>query len=297
MAEANSTKNGSTKNGVWDAISKWAGVGALAVAVTSSGFMYLNAAGTENKVSELNSTLSSQISQVNVKATAAQDAVTKLESWKEQVNVSDNGQLKTLMTAQINKYVDDQRKKAERARFKEFEAAAETAEGHVYGSANAKIALIEYSDYDCPFCTRFHKTPKKIVDASEGNVKWVYKHFPLDSIHPQARNQAIASECVSELAGNRAFWAFSDRLMNTKNGAQFVTKFASEVGVDPQALSDCINDGDKENIVIANMEEAMKLGVTGTPATVVMNTETGKAVLLSGAVTENVILERIKSVL
>lgn len=278
----------------------WLTTAALILAVACSAALaalFFNQYDLDRDVSQRFQEQRLEIDKLERSLKEAESAVNQLESWQKGLSVGDHNHLQALMTAQINRYVANQKKKAERARFKEFEAAPETAEGHLYGSESAKIALIEFSDYDCPFCTRFHPTPKKIVDASEGNVKWIYKHFPLDSIHPQARAQAIAAECVSELKGNRAFWAFSDRLMNTKNGVQYLTQFASEVGIDAQSLSDCINKGEKEKVVLADMEMAMKLGVTGTPATVIMNTETGKAVMLSGAVSEKAILDRIKTVL
>lgn len=272
---------------------EWSGVIALVIALSSAIFLYQQGAATKKSVDNANITIAS----LTAKAFNSESAVDSLETWKKNIDVDDNSSLKRLMTAQIDKYVEDQKTQAEKARYKKFDAAPETAEGHVYGEETAKIALIEFTDYDCPFCKRFHHTPKNIVDNSQGNVKWIFKHFPLDSIHPQARAQAIAAECVSEIKGNRAFWAFTDSLMSAKNGGSKVSKFAADLGIDPQQLSDCINNGDKEQVVLADSEEGMKLGVNGTPATVIMNTESGKAVMLSGAVSEKVMLERIKTLL
>lgn len=87
-----------------------------------------------------------------------------------------------------------------------------TEKDHIKGNANAKITLVEFSDFQCPFCRRFHPTAQQALDAYQGNVRWVYKHFPLDSIHPEARPAAEASECVAEQKGSEGFWQFADIL-------------------------------------------------------------------------------------
>ncbi len=62
---------------------------------------------------------------------------------------------------------------------------------HIRGNRNAKFALIEYSDFDCPFCGSFHETAQQFVDESEGNIMWVYRHFPLEQMHPEAVAKAV----------------------------------------------------------------------------------------------------------
>ena len=83
---------------------------------------------------------------------------------------------------------------------------------YVKGPADAKISLIEYSDYDCPFCVRFHTTAKQFVEEYNGQAKWTYRQFPLDQLHPNARAKSEAALCVGKVAGQDAFWAFSDAL-------------------------------------------------------------------------------------
>lgn len=77
----------------------------------------------------------------------------------------------------------------------------------VRGNANAKISLIEYSDFECPFCKQFHNTMQQVMTTHEKNVKWVYRHFPLDSLHQQARPEALMAECAGEQG---KFWEFTD---------------------------------------------------------------------------------------
>jgi protein-disulfide isomerase len=87
---------------------------------------------------------------------------------------------------------------------------------HVRGNKDARFLLVEYSDYSCPFCARFHPTAQQLVEEFDGELAWVYRHFPLDQLHPTARSEAEASECVAKLAGEDAFWSFTDALYGAK---------------------------------------------------------------------------------
>lgn len=87
-----------------------------------------------------------------------------------------------------------------------------TGEDHIFGNSDAPIKIVEFSDLECPFCQKFHPTVKQIVEDYDGQVTWVYRHFPLESIHSYARPAAEASECVAELGGNDAFWQYLDLL-------------------------------------------------------------------------------------
>lgn len=82
---------------------------------------------------------------------------------------------------------------------------------HIRGSSDAKVKLIEYSDFECPFCKRHHPVMQQLVSTySESDFAWVYRHLPLTSIHPKAQPFAEASECAAEIGGNDGFWAFAD---------------------------------------------------------------------------------------
>jgi len=83
---------------------------------------------------------------------------------------------------------------------------------HVRGDRSAPVMLVEYSDFECPFCAQFHPTLEKALDDFDGQVAWTYRHFPLTSIHAEALPAALASECAAELGGEDAFWDFADSL-------------------------------------------------------------------------------------
>jgi hypothetical protein len=87
------------------------------------------------------------------------------------------------------------------------------ANDHVLGNVEtAQVTIIEYSDFECTFCAKYHPTLQKIVGESNGNIAWVYRHFPLTQIHPHAMERAIASECVAKIKGNDAFWKYGELL-------------------------------------------------------------------------------------
>ena len=84
---------------------------------------------------------------------------------------------------------------------------------HILGDKNAPVKIVEFSDTECPFCKRFHTTMQQVVKDSNGQVAWVYRHFPLDQLHSKARKEAEATECAAEMGGNEKFWAYLNRLM------------------------------------------------------------------------------------
>lgn len=95
----------------------------------------------------------------------------------------------------------------------ELAAGLEVAEeDHIRGNPNAPITLVEFSDFECPFCRRFHPTVQQAMAEYGDQIRWVYKHFPLDQIHPQARPAAEASECIAEQKGDEGFWQFTDAI-------------------------------------------------------------------------------------
>jgi len=92
------------------------------------------------------------------------------------------------------------------------EIAGYTAGDHIFGNPSAPIMIIEYSDLECPYCKRFSSTLRDIVNESNGNIAWVYRHW---IVHPGALPKAGAAECVAKLKGNDAFWKYIDLVFGT----------------------------------------------------------------------------------
>jgi protein-disulfide isomerase len=173
-----------------------------------------------------------------------------------------------------------------------------TAGDHIVGSPTAPIVLIEYSDFQCPFCSMVNPTIKKIVSESNGQIAWVYRNFPLTSIHPQALPAAHASECIAAQLGNAGFWKYEDAVFGNqqKLSPEYSAQLAKEFGADMQKYNQCITASTYQKNIDADVAEAGAAGGNGTPFTVVLNTKTGKAAPVSGALPYAQFVSVIKSV-
>lgn len=185
---------------------------------------------------------------------------------------------------------------------KETVVAPVTEKDHIRGNPNAAIMIIEYSDYDCPFCKNFHETMKRIMDeyGVDGKVAWVYRHFPLPQLHPNAITIAEAAECVAELGGNDAFWAFSDRVFNERgtNEPTDITRlpeFAKAAGVEEGAFKSCLESNKYEVQIVEDINEAIAAGGQGTPHTIV--TVGDQQGVINGAQPYEVVKQVVESLL
>jgi protein-disulfide isomerase len=177
-----------------------------------------------------------------------------------------------------------------------------TAEDHVKGNRDARIALIEYSDLECPFCQRFHPTAQQVVDEYGDDVMWVYRHFPLEQIHSKAPKEAEAVECAAKLAGNDGFWNLTDKIFEvspTNNGLDLATlpDLAAEIGLDKAAFQTCLDSGEMAQNVEDDYQSGLKAGVTGTPGNILLDTKTGETQLIPGAVPYPQIQQAIDAIL
>jgi protein-disulfide isomerase len=146
------------------------------------------------------------------------------------------------------------------------------------GPASAKVTLVEYSDFECPFCKRFHPTLQEVKQKYGDNVRWVYRHLPL-SFHEYAQNQAEVAACVMQVSGSDAFWKFSDALIERTEGGgtgfapEKLLPLAAEAGADQAAVGQCVTDGKGKEKVAADSQGAAKLGLSGTPSTLILRSD------------------------
>ena len=147
-----------------------------------------------------------------------------------------------------------------------------TEDDHIKGNPNAPILIVEYSDFDCPFCKLFHETMNRIIDeyGATGQVAWVYRHLPLQNLHPSAPFIAEASECVASLGGDEAFWSFADQVFaergtNEPTNVARLPEFAETAGVDVAAYEACLDNNEKRADVQEDFDNAFGMGIRGTP--------------------------------
>ena len=168
---------------------------------------------------------------------------------------------------------------------------AVSADDHIKGNPDAPIKIVTYSDFECPFCQRFHNTMTEMMKkyVENGEVAWVFRQFPLESLHPvKAKAVAVASECASELGGKDAFWKFSDRyfeLTQTNNRTDIekvIPQIAKEIGLDTAKFAECAKSDKYDAKIQADIENAIATGGNGTPWSILIGPD-GKTYPINGA--------------
>lgn len=168
-----------------------------------------------------------------------------------------------------------------------------SSQDHIQGDLSAPVKIIEFSDLECPFCKRFHPSLKMIMEKYGANnqVAWIYRHFPLDSIHSKARKEAQATECANELGGNDAFWRYIDKLYeitpsNNNLDLNLLPRIAEDIGLNRAKFTACLdggsNGGKYADHIEADYQDALASGGTGTPHSVII-APNGKTFSIIGA--------------
>ncbi|GIW46417.1 MAG: hypothetical protein KatS3mg078_0294 [Deltaproteobacteria bacterium] len=143
----------------------------------------------------------------------------------------------------------------------------------VKGDKNAKVTIVEYSDFQCPFCKRATDMLPQIMEQYKGKVKLVYKQFPLPS-HPWAKDAAVASVCAYK-QGNEKFWKFHDLVfekqkeITVENSKDKFRAFAQQIGLDTKKFEQCVNSKEASERVEGEIREGMSVGVNSTPTFIV----------------------------
>ncbi|HXT71972.1 MAG TPA: thioredoxin domain-containing protein [Vicinamibacterales bacterium] len=157
----------------------------------------------------------------------------------------------------------------------------------VKGNQDAAVAIVEFSDFQCPFCSKFATQTMPLLDQrymATGRVKLIFKHLPLDKIHALAGNAAAAAECARNADG---FWRLHDAFFSRPGVIKEAPAvWAREANLDPKALSGCL-DGEEVKQVKADQQQARLLGITSTPTFLIGQVVEGQKVKvtsrLSGA--------------
>jgi len=169
----------------------------------------------------------------------------------------------------------------------EINIKAVTKDDHILGDLDAPLLVVEYSDSECPFCKVFHQTMQQLKKDYGEKITWVYRSFPIESLHPTALKEAEAFECATELGGNDVFWKYADRLFEvtpSNNGLDPATlpDIAEYSGLNKEDFKACLDSGKYAQKVSDDVQEAIVAGAQGTPYTVVISKD-GEKTVISGA--------------
>lgn len=162
--------------------------------------------------------------------------------------------------------------------------AVSLGDSPVKGDSNAPVTMVEFSDFQCPFCGQFYsQTLPQVVQnyVDSGKVKLVYKNFPLENLHPNARAAALAAECANE---HGKFWEYHNKLFESQNnwaglgGTDAVKTFkqyAVDLGLDANSFNSCVDSAKYADKVNKDFQDGTNYGATGTPTFFIGNDKKG----------------------
>lgn len=138
---------------------------------------------------------------------------------------------------------------------------------HASGNPDAPVTLVEYGDYQCPFCGQAHPIVKRIQERFGSRLRFVFRNFPLSEIHPQAMHAAAAAEWVAQAGGEEAYWAMHDLLLENQRDLRdaALAKYAEAAGVGAEGLADALASESYELAVRLSFMSGVRSGVNGTP--------------------------------
>jgi protein-disulfide isomerase len=133
------------------------------------------------------------------------------------------------------------------------------------GPRNAPVTIVEFSDFQCPYCLVFHNTLQQVMETYDDQVRLVYRQFPLASIHPRAYDAALASMCADEQG---QFWKMHDAMFANQHALERdqLKSTARDLGLDEEEFDQCLDLDEYADEVRADLEAGQALGVQGTPA-------------------------------
>jgi protein-disulfide isomerase len=135
---------------------------------------------------------------------------------------------------------------------------------YALGPENAPITIVEFSDFQCPYCRRWHEQVyEPLLAAYPGKIRMVYRHLPLTSIHPDAFPAAEAAMCAGE---QDAFWPYHEKLFsNEALGSEVYTRYAEELSLNMNAFESCMIGHKYQEAIQSDIDFAFNLGIRSTP--------------------------------
>lgn len=140
------------------------------------------------------------------------------------------------------------------------------------GAKDSPVTIVEYSDFQCPFCARAEEiVAGEVLKAYGDKVTFIYKQFPLTSIHPWAEPASLIGLCVYKVGGNAAYWKYHETVFKSQKDvpaddpAAKLLGFAKDAGADQAKVKDCFEKGETKALVDATLAEAEEVGVNSTP--------------------------------
>ena len=142
-----------------------------------------------------------------------------------------------------------------------------TARDHILGDQRAAVTLIEYGDFECPYCGAAYPILKRVNARLGSRLRFVFRNFPIGESHPHAEHAAEAAESVSEQAGSGAFWAMHDLLYENQRALNdaSLARYAAIAGADGDVVLDDLQEGRYTERVRESFLTGIRSGVNGTP--------------------------------
>jgi protein-disulfide isomerase len=200
------------------------------------------------------------IAQNRGRLTQPDDPQLRLKVW-EHLNGQKVGQQREV-------YISSLRAKTGVAIYLEEPAGArvqvDPGKGFTRGAKDAAVTIVEFSDFQCPFCRAATATLHQLMTQYAGKIKWVFRDFPIPNLHPQAPKAHEAARCAADQG---KFWEYHDLLFerSPRLGAAELKQYARELKLSGDDFDKCLDGGKHQAAVAGDMEEGMRLGASGTP--------------------------------
>src|SRR6185503_8789884 len=150
----------------------------------------------------------------------------------------------------------------EEAQYIRYDVFSQSA--YAFGPEDAPITIVEFGDFQCPFCRRWHEEVyQPLLALYPGKIRVVYRHLPLISIHPDAFPAAEAAMCAGE---QDAFWQYHEKLFSSETlGSEVYTQYARELTLDVTAFEACMTEHRYQEAIQTDSDFAINLGISSTP--------------------------------